>query len=568
MEAAQWALALARDRRSFTPLRDEVKERFVANGGFVGGPRAPASRVGEREFADIGWAEPGKDPRVDWVVWEKARMMEPSSDPSGMPEPTHAGIVCVHDAYLFSSNGLIRDGRGFQYSLDQPLYCWSTMARVRIMKGQKLKEVAPERHPDLFSLIRLWDYAFSHAIIHAAPKLAYWAGWLRARPQIKVLYQSEMQKWCVQQFTSDLGEDRFVRFQEAVSADRMYLPLFIHEPSPSRIVHPASVYPPLDLHPGKKPFRVLYAARGEDVRFRRVQNELVVVQALMEWAASKGLEFSVFLAQSPERDRDLVNESVLLVGPHGGALANAAFLPRGGTLMELGGTEKQLHSRPCFRQVCRASGHRYLTVEGSEFGFHKPYFTVRLEKLKRRLEEAFAEKLNSVLKSDDAEGLKGFFFDLELGLLKGFDLAPAFKGCLEHWKAYNCAAFLLHCNSRPSVEDIFEDVSEDVVYLCMDSPYWPALIDEVKLPGDRTVVRNLTDAAKEEFLAALAHPDASVLEELVKDYAQKGILRGVLRFALADESVSIAQLHTVVDAFDEAITVTIRNKAARLKEGE
>ncbi|BCU09094.1 hypothetical protein [Sicyoidochytrium minutum DNA virus] len=370
------------------PLRDDIQAKFVKRGGKPGGYSVGSSELvpGERTYKYLKWSMPGEDDRITWTEWQEVVPLDDSVPPDATHlSATHAGLVEINKGYIFSANGLIRDYRGFEYGLDQPLYCWSTDCRVVVKQGQLLHHKIKTRHSKLFSMVRLWDYAFSHAMAHSIPKIVYWQKWLEEHPDVQVLYMSELQKWCMQQFSS-LPDSRFVRFVDSVYADKIYWPLFVNTDKPSTVAHPDNIHRPLKLH-RNKPFRVLYAIRGTDVRFRRVKNEVEVVSELLEWSRRKGLKFSVFKATSPKGDRDEVNQAVLLIGPHGGALANCGFLPRGGTCVELGGTMEQFRARPCFKHICRGLALDYRRVTGKDFGYYKPDFVVDIKSLRSTLDK-------------------------------------------------------------------------------------------------------------------------------------------------------------------------------------
>lgn len=377
----------ARQPKRTRPIRDEAQESFLSRGGkpcgLVVGTDQPVP--GERRYERIRWAMPGEDERVKWAEWQEVIPLDDSVpvDPTLM-SATRAGIVEIDNGYIFSDNGLIRDARGYEYGLDQRFYSWRTDCRVIVKEGELLSRKIKTRYPKLFSVVRLWDYSFSHAVAHAIPKIVYWGKWLEERPDVLVLYMTELQKWCMKQF-SRLPDSRFVRFKQSVAADKIYWPLFINLDKPNAIVHPHNFHRPLKLH-NRRPFRVLYAIRGKEVRFRRVENEVAVVTELMEWSRRKGLEFSVFRATSPTEDRNLVNQAVVLIGPHGGALANCAFLPKGGICVEIGGSVEHFKSRPCFKHICMGLGLGHAMVTGSDFSFYKPDIAVDIKRLRSVLD--------------------------------------------------------------------------------------------------------------------------------------------------------------------------------------
>ena len=61
----------------------------------------------------------------------------------------------------------------------------------------------------------------------------------------------------------------------------------------------------------------------------------------------------------------------VLVAPHGGAFGNLAFVPAGGTVIELI-SHSGLHKRPCYYGLALALGLQYVHVAPQSFHFDEP----------------------------------------------------------------------------------------------------------------------------------------------------------------------------------------------------
>ena len=229
--------------------------------------------------------------------------------------------------------------------------------------------------------------AFQHFVLDALPALACVLE-LCESPQLEHLRivshrdGSEVAQW----FWRRLGlEDRVE--QKPVCADERRvvraeeLALFPQfEPDLGRLaIYPRGILAPvqhrLRLLEGGVRDRVVYLSR------RGWEREVVERDDILETAEralrGSGLKLEVFEASGDlDRDAALMREARVLVGPHGGALANMALAPPGAHVIELAPIfdlyEDPEGMQHCYWGLAQGCSHHYWTVRPERYHFTDP----------------------------------------------------------------------------------------------------------------------------------------------------------------------------------------------------
>ena len=131
---------------------------------------------------------------------------------------------------------------------------------------------------------------------------------------------------------------------------------------------------------------VIYIPRPKG-KSRSVINQGDVLNVLREYFGNK---LKVYYPKNDWRkDRTVFESASIIVGPHGGAMANMIFAPVDTTIIEflpLSRLKKQgKNERPCYFGLARGMGFAYHAVEPTQFNFNKP-MSVPIKQLKTVLD--------------------------------------------------------------------------------------------------------------------------------------------------------------------------------------
>ena len=128
---------------------------------------------------------------------------------------------------------------------------------------------------------------------------------------------------------------------------------------------------------------VVYFARKAG-KTRAVTNEAEVLATLRRRWPKRQLRV-VYPTNSWRRDRETVRNASVIVGPHGGAMANMVFAPANTTIIEflplVRYKREGKNERPCFFGLAHGLGFEYHAVEPSTFDFNRGGMVVSIEKL-------------------------------------------------------------------------------------------------------------------------------------------------------------------------------------------
>jgi len=286
--------------------------------------------------------------------------------------PSACSIVPVADATILRPNGQVRNKTGV-YGFGK--WYWE----------QKHLGVSAPRLLDgpLLTLVQVWNNNFQHIVFDTVPKLAFVCPFLRERRQVRVLVMNILQRNLVIE-ACPISEARFVVFENAIRAPVVYVPHFVGSDLKMGLVPPNSV-PSLGLKTAQGS-DVVYLARKAGAT-RSVANEAAVLATLREkWPDLR----VVFPSNDWRKDRESVRTASVIIGPHGGALANMIFAPANTTIIEFTPLVQYKrdgkNERPCYFGLAHGLGFKYHAVEPSTFDFDSGSMMVPTDRLANAIE--------------------------------------------------------------------------------------------------------------------------------------------------------------------------------------
>ena len=220
---------------------------------------------------------------------------------------------------------------------------------------------------DLFSPV------FQHAMVNGVTAAAgVWAEFL-ADPEGKLLCHETTCAFA----EAALGSgDRLLRGRKC---DEIYFPNGLHVAVVRGDVPFAGAFdallPPYTaaLLDASTPARdlLVYASRNHDAfkGKRTVANESAVVAALARVAERAGLTFELFRYESPERSARVFAAARVVVGPHGGALANLVHCEPGTIVVEI---MPEARARLYYAGLAYAKKLRFVAFAASRFAYDGP----------------------------------------------------------------------------------------------------------------------------------------------------------------------------------------------------
>lgn len=286
--------------------------------------------------------------------------------------PSACSIVPVADATILPPNGQVRNKTGV-YGFGK--WYWE----------QKHLGVSAPRLLDgpLLTLVQVWNNNFQHIVFDTVPKLAFVCPFLRERRQVRVLVMNILQRDLVIE-ACPISEARFVVFENAIRAPVVYVPHFVGSDLKMGLVPPNSV-PSLGLKTAQGS-DVVYLARKAGAT-RSVANEAAVLATLREkWPDLR----VVFPSNDWRKDRESVRTASVIIGPHGGALANMIFAPANTTIIEFTPLVQYKrdgkNERPRYFGLAHGLGFKYHAVEPSTFDFDSGSMMVPTDRLANAIE--------------------------------------------------------------------------------------------------------------------------------------------------------------------------------------
>jgi len=238
-------------------------------------------------------------------------------------------------------------------------------ARAKHMRVSRLTHV--ENHAFL-SLVQIYNEFFQHIVFDTLPKVAFACRFMQSRPDITVLVMNNLHRDLVAEYCR-IDKSRFMILKSPLHATDIFVPHFVG-PDLQMGMIPANSIKTLGSQ-NATGSRVIYVARKVGA-IRSISNEASVLAALRE--IFPGLVV-MFPTNNWRQDRGVFAEASIIIGPHGGGMANMIFAPVNTTIVEflpLRTLKRQgANSRPCYFGLAHGLGFRYFSVEPEGFGFDK-----------------------------------------------------------------------------------------------------------------------------------------------------------------------------------------------------
>lgn len=290
---------------------------------------------------------------------------------SAVLTPVLNGVIVAPGGLVYNSSSDYALGRWYwkYYWNGNPI--WKTKGGNNQAQLRKVQRpwVETEASPCV-TFVVTWANQFQHAVFDTLPKLSFGACDLLARtPDMVVLAMSEVQKELIQTACPVAKERRFRLLTRTLRAPVIWIPHF--EPNPDFGISPPQLTRSLGSQsaPGTE---AVYIPRHQGA-VRSVGNEAEVLAALRQTYPN----LRVLLPSDWKTDRAVLSSAAIVIGPHGGGLANMIFAPVNTTVIEFtplvrlkqkGGG---LNERPCYFGLANALGFRYHALEPETFDFDK-----------------------------------------------------------------------------------------------------------------------------------------------------------------------------------------------------
>ena len=174
----------------------------------------------------------------------------------------------------------------------------------------------------------MWN-DFQHSIFDTLPRLAIVCPFLRQHRRVRLVVGSQAQAQLVQ-LACPLPSKRVQVLETAMAAPEIFVPHFESTGEPLKMgITPPRAMKPLGSHT-QRGSKVVYLAR-EKSRRRAVANEKELLEAMRNAFGRLLLELH---PGDFHEDRKLLADAAVVVGPHGGALANMVFAPVNTSVVE------------------------------------------------------------------------------------------------------------------------------------------------------------------------------------------------------------------------------------------
>lgn len=239
------------------------------------------------------------------------------------------------------------------------------------------------------SFIQIWQNRFQHIAFDTYPKSKILCSLLTQKTDMGILVTGELQRDLIIESCTSLEKERFI-FVEKETFSASSIAASIWKPNAE---YKMGLIPPSSIASlGSQTSRgdkVLYLARASGTK-RSVANQEEVLRVIKKHVGDK------IVVVHPENswrvDRPIFEQASMIIGPHGGAMANMIFAPANTTVIEflpLTRLKKRgANERPCYFGLARGMGFAYHAVEPPDFTFERP-MTVPLLELENTLSLAY-----------------------------------------------------------------------------------------------------------------------------------------------------------------------------------
>jgi len=274
--------------------------------------------------------------------------------------PKFSTISRIRNAHI-TTDGLVSNATDI-YTFGKWYWRQASAKHVRMSRPTHVENRA------FLSLVQIYNEFFQHIVFDTLPKVAFACRFMQYRPDITVLVMSNLHRDLVAE-CCHMDNSRFMILKSALHATDIFVPHFVGQDLQMGMI-PANSMKTLGSQ-NATGSRVVYVARKAGT-IRSISNEASVLAALRE--IFPGLVV-MFPTNNWRRDRGVFAEASIIIGPHGGGMANMIFAPVNTTIIEflpLRTLKRQgANSRPCYFGLARGLGFRYFSVEPEGFSFDK-----------------------------------------------------------------------------------------------------------------------------------------------------------------------------------------------------
>lgn len=274
--------------------------------------------------------------------------------------PKFSTISRIRNAQI-TTDGLVSNATDI-YTFDKWYWRQASAKHVRMSRPTHV-----ENHAFL-SLVQIYNECFQHIVFDTLPKVAFACRFMQSRPDITVLVMNNLHRDLVAEYCR-IDKSHFMILKSPLHATDIFVPHFVGQDLQMGMI-PANSMKTLGSQ-NTTGSRVVYVARKAGT-IRSISNEASVLAALRE--IFPGLVV-IFPTNNWRQDRGVFAEASIIIGPHGGGMANMIFAPVNTTIIEflpLRTLKRQgANSRPCYFGLAHGLGFRYFSVEPEGFGFDK-----------------------------------------------------------------------------------------------------------------------------------------------------------------------------------------------------
>lgn len=245
-----------------------------------------------------------------------------------------------------------------------------------------------EQDAEYISFLMRFDSVFQHIAFDTLPLLSFACEFTRSKQDAKILVANEIQQRLIQEYCAGLNGERFrylgnAKIDDPIRAASVFLPYFEnenHHAMAMGVSPPGAMFHINQRRGGGE--QVVYLARAPGTP-RAVENEDLVLDAVREIYPN-----AIFHLPGKKgntlTERQVLENAKIIIGPHGGALSNIIYAPKGSTLIEFTNI-KTSHDRPCFLGLAKGLGFDYYGLEPTKFSFTEGEMLIDVVELKELL---------------------------------------------------------------------------------------------------------------------------------------------------------------------------------------
>eukprot|EP00039_Didymoeca_costata_P020001 m.339678 g.339678 ORF g.339678 m.339678 type:complete len:362 (+) comp18909_c0_seq1:498-1583(+) len=313
------------------------------------------------EWRELEWRKALTNHQAEIRINFPDACTEHSNKPWHMP--SSLSIFGIQNAVILPETGLVLNSTK-AYTFGK--WYWERQAEWEQNVTHTPKALVGPR----ISLLEIWIDSFSHIVFNSLPKISLICSMLQHDDHLRVLVVNSIQKHLIALVCPE-SAGRSDVITKPLSSSLIFVPFY----TPADLKMGLSI--PNSLSPlGKYSSAncvggigtVLYLTRKEKKR-RPVVNEEDVVESIKSVFGEGRVE--ILQTSTWETDAPKFANARVIIGPHGGALANMVFAGKGAVVVEFI-SSNGIQERPCYFGLARALNFSYMHVEPKAFDFYGP----------------------------------------------------------------------------------------------------------------------------------------------------------------------------------------------------